>query len=206
MTKNWNTDSWNNRYLNSDTPWEDDGYSPEMIQLFTHFIKKESSVLEIGCGSGTNAMWLASEGYNYCGVDISEEAIRIATEKAKQNNIDANFIAADILKNPPVEKFDAVFDKGCLHGFTKECDRADFAAVIYESLNEGGFWINISGNKDNPDRDGSVEEYGFPRLKASDIIGAVEDRFQIHYMARCIYGSSEEYTRFLGWACAFQKR
>ncbi len=206
MENNWNKDSWNDRYLKNDTPWEDGEISPEMVQLFTHFTEDNASVLEIGCGLGTNAIWLAKQGYKYCGVDISEEAIKLASKNLEHDGLDANFITADILQNPPEEKFDVVFDKGCLHSLTNEEDRKKFANIVYDSLNVGGFWINISGNRDNPDRDGSVEEFGFPRLKASNLVSITEDIFQIHYMARCMYGSSNYHTMFLGWASVFQAR
>lgn len=206
MKEELNKNSWNDRYLNNDIPWEDGEYSPEMVQLFHHFIEKGNKVLEIGCGIGTNGVYLASEGYNYTGLDISEEAVRLAKKRFKEENLNGNFIVRDMLKNPPTEKFYAIFDKGCLHSFKDKKDRENFISMVHSTLEPGGFWINISGNRDNPDRLGTVEKYGFPRLKASDIVIAAEDKFQIQYIARCIYGNSEKYTRFLGWACALQKR
>lgn len=208
MQNKRNTESWNERYLKNDTPWEDGEISPEMIQMVSHFASQKRDVLEIGCGLGTNARWLADSGYNYIGIDISEEAIRKAKQRLEQKGLTDNteFISVDIFEYSAPSKYDVVFDKGCFHGFTDEFDRKRLVDKIHSLLKPGGYWINISGNRDNPDREGSVEEFGFPRLAASEILKAVEGKFQVHYMARCIYGSSDENTRFLGWANVFEMR
>lgn len=78
---------WNERYLNQDTPWETGIHHPEMERLFTHYVTRGQTVLEIGCGTGINAQWLNQSGYKVTAIDISAEAIK----KAKNNNPSIHF-------------------------------------------------------------------------------------------------------------------
>jgi 2-polyprenyl-3-methyl-5-hydroxy-6-metoxy-1,4-benzoquinol methylase len=73
---------WNERYLSDDMPWDIGISHPEMERLFSQYISKGKSVLDIGCGTGINASWLDHAGYQVTAIDISEEAIKLA----KQNN------------------------------------------------------------------------------------------------------------------------
>ncbi len=202
--KQW-TQDWNKRFVEGDTPWEDTEPSPEMMQLFTHFVQPGKSVLEIGCGLGTNAVWLAQQGYHYHGVDISEEAVRQAREQTHKATVPATIWQADIMVEPPKRQFNTVFDKGCMHTFLQEDDRQRFCQTVYDLLEPDGVWVHISGSMDNRDKK-NAEEFGYPRLSALEIVRIVEPQFMIHYMARCRYGTTKGLTNFLGWACVFQKR
>lgn len=200
------TSDWNQRFAEDDTPWEDESYSTEMERLFAHFITPGSSVLEIGCSKGVNGVHLASMGYEYKGVDISSEAIRDARFLAKSKNSNAIFEKSDFMISSIEKKYDVIFDKGLFHTFEEEKYRKQFLDKVIESLKPGGFWVNISGNKDHPDNEDDAAKYGYPRISASDIISIAEPFFQLHYLARCIYGAREGTANFLGWACVTQRR
>ena len=62
--------------------------------------KKELNILDIGTGSGCIAISLANHlpGANIYGIDISKEALQIAEQNAKLNNVKVNFLIQDILK------------------------------------------------------------------------------------------------------------
>jgi 2-polyprenyl-3-methyl-5-hydroxy-6-metoxy-1,4-benzoquinol methylase len=51
------------------------------------------AVLDAGCGTGENALHLASLGLSVLGVDVAETALSIAREKAAQRSIEAEFAA-----------------------------------------------------------------------------------------------------------------
>jgi len=207
MAYSQQTEDWNKRFLQNDTPWKDKNPSQEMERLFGHFISPGSSVLEVGCGEGINGIYLSSMGFDYHGIDISEEALREARFNAKTQNSNAEFFQKDFMKDGILEKeYDVIFDKGLMHTFRDAKYRDIFVEKCASSIKEGGFWINISGNKDNPDNPEDIEKYGYPRLKASEIISNIEGKFQLHYMARCIYGDKDGNANFLGWAIVMQKR
>jgi cyclopropane fatty-acyl-phospholipid synthase-like methyltransferase len=206
MTYSQITKDWNQRFLDEDTPWEDASPSTEMARLFEHFIKPGSKVLEIGCSKGTNGVYLAEQGYGYTGIDISEIAIGQAKELARSSGGESKFEVLDFMKSDIDSEYDVVFDKGCFHTFQEEKYRNEFAMRVAESLRGKGFWVCIAGNSDNPDDDGDIERYGFPRMSASEIVTAIENSFEIQYLARCIYGEKDGNANFLGWACVFQKR
>ena len=69
-----------------------------------------SNILEINCGTGEDAIWLAKQGFNVTATDISEKMISIAKTKESQNSI--AFIQADINDLSvyfPTQKFDLIF-------------------------------------------------------------------------------------------------
>lgn len=200
------TSDCNRRFLEEDTPWEDDTHSTEMERLFGHFVVGGSSVLELGCSKGVNGVFLAGIGYKYKGIDISAEAIREANFLAKSKNSRAEFEELDFMKAENNQQYDSIFDKGLFHTFEEEKYRKQFIEKALESLKPGGFWVSISGSKDHPDDEGDATKYGYPRISASEILSISEDNFSLLYLARCIYGAKKGHANFLGWACVMQKR
>lgn len=64
-------------------------------------------ILDVGCGDGVLSWMLAKRGAEVCGIDINEEAIKVAQKKCK--NINANFCAASIYNIPfPSRHFDSI--------------------------------------------------------------------------------------------------
>ena len=85
---------WNNAYL------ED----PEGTAVEDFFLLEEAeklspgTALDVGCGAGINALKLAREGWSVTGVDWSEEAVKLASEAAATEVLDATFFAGDSSK------------------------------------------------------------------------------------------------------------
>jgi SAM-dependent methyltransferase len=69
----------------------------------------------LGCGSGTNAIYLAGKGFEVTGVDVAPTALAIAAEKAHKADVKVNWVVADVVALPKLETFDLVFDRGCYH-------------------------------------------------------------------------------------------
>lgn len=87
---------------------------PEGVHILDFVIKEEimdmkpGRALDLGCGSGSNSLMLAEQGWSVVGVDWSEEAVRLATEAAARQDLDAQFVIGDLTSWKPDEAFDLV--------------------------------------------------------------------------------------------------
>lgn len=72
-------------------------------------------VLDMGCGEGKDAVFLAKNGYVVTAFDASEKGLEKAKELARQNHVEVNFFKADINEYEPVEEYDIIFSSGTLH-------------------------------------------------------------------------------------------
>jgi len=69
----------------------------------------------LGCGTGTNAIYLASKGFEVTGVDVSPSALIIAAQKAKEADVEVDWMVADVVTFPQLQPYDLIFDRGCYH-------------------------------------------------------------------------------------------
>ncbi|MBI4670381.1 MAG: methyltransferase domain-containing protein [Chloroflexi bacterium] len=105
------------QYLTGKTPWDTNITPPELVQLIEHEHFPRGRVLELGCGTGTNALYLAQRGFQVVGIDFASRAIDAARRKAKAAHAQIEFRRADVLAPGPFEHpFDLILDIGCFHG------------------------------------------------------------------------------------------
>jgi SAM-dependent methyltransferase len=72
--------------------------------------------IDLGCGIGENVIYLAQQGFEVTGVDISPRAIAKARRKAQAAGVSPTFLVGDVTNLTGVEgPFDLVVDNGCLH-------------------------------------------------------------------------------------------
>lgn len=199
---NQHTNNWEQRFINKDTPWEEQEPSLYLNKILNYYAKEGSSILEVGCGLGLNAKWLASLGYKVKAIDISKTAI----EKAKKHsNLISNlsFEYADFLKSKITQKFDILFDKGCLHTFNNIDSYLQFAQQVANQLKPGGLWVNISGNADQPENLDLRKQEKYPRISLKDIAILIEPNFEALEIKRGIFGTK---NNFLSWIGVYKKK
>ncbi len=100
-------------------PRWDDGQVPPQVAQLASTIGNTGRVLDLGCGTGTHAVYLAQQGLTVTGVDLSNTAIQRARVKASQARVTPEFIVHDVtqldfLRGP----FDIALDVGCLHALS----------------------------------------------------------------------------------------
>ena len=99
--------------------WDIGVPAPEVVSL----LKKQTprNVLDLGCGSGTNSIYLAQHGSNVVGVDFSSKALALARAKAQRANVAVDFRQDDVTRIEFLQApFDLVLDVGCFHGLDKQ--------------------------------------------------------------------------------------
>jgi SAM-dependent methyltransferase len=133
------------------------------------------SLLDVGCGTGTNAIWLAQHGYDVLGVDIAPLAIERARAKLP-TGLSCRFATLDFLAEKlERDSFQMVFDRGCFHVFDEPTDRAKLAAQVAAVLApDDGLWLSLIGSTEGPPR-----EIGPPRRSLHDVVDAIEPHLEI---------------------------
>lgn len=176
---------WDQRYLEGRTPWDRGEPDRHLARVLIEFEIEPGRSLDIGCGTGTNSLWLATQGFRVTGLDISQVAIERADGKAREAGVEANFLAADFLRDSlPEGPFDFVCDRGCFHSFQDPGDRSRFADRVADLLRPDGIWHSLIGSTDGPPRDA-----GPPRRSARDVTQAVEPHFEILDLRSTHFGS-----------------
>lgn len=101
------------------------------------------TVLDVGCGTGENALYLSSLGHDVCAIDTAHTVIAEARSKSLQRKIRVNFRLADALALPCLGlTFDTVIDSGLFHVFSSE-ERAEFANNVGAVLMPGGRYFML---------------------------------------------------------------
>lgn len=139
-----NNNAWDEVYINGSfrDMWDLPYPSQELVAFVAAInFPKKTVGLDVGCGAGREAVFLAQQGLNMIGVDLSAEALRIAAERAKEAGVQVDWRHGTVL-NLPVEdqSVDFVNDRGCFHSIVEE-DRDQFAREIARILKPGGMML-----------------------------------------------------------------
>jgi SAM-dependent methyltransferase len=118
-------------------PWDIDGPQPEIVRLAEAGAIR-GDVLDVGCGTGENALYLAGRGYDVWGIDFIPKAIERARDKAAQRGLRAQFQVGDALDLDVLGRtFDTVIDSGLFHTFSDE-ERTKFVRGLARAVRPGG--------------------------------------------------------------------
>ena len=194
-------DRYKDRYKAGSTPWDVGFADFNLIETVTNTPIVPCKVLDIGCGTGDNSIWLGTYGFNVVGTDVSDIALEKAREKAAGAKVTCDFRQVDFLRNRiDGAPFGFIFDRGCFHSFNSDEDRNTFAQNAAGHLAESGLWLSILGNADE-DRQGP----GPPQRSARDIVLAVEPYFEILLLQTTHFGSKHPKPP-RAWRCLMRKR
>lgn len=123
-------------------PQWDTGQSPPPLLEFidTH---SPGRALDLGCGTGTNVITLAKAGWQAFGVDFAAQAVKLARQKARAENVDVRFRRGDVTRvRFPAQSFDMVMDWGCFQGLEK--GREIYVKNVHRWLVPGGIFLLYS--------------------------------------------------------------
>lgn len=189
------------RYKTGDTPWELERPDSNLMELIKNENILPCKTLEIGCGTGSNAIWLARNDFDVTGIDFSSLAIEKASTKSQKQGVEIQFLVKDFFEPAKGESdFEFIFDRGCFHSFDEKEERITFAKNVSLHLKEGGQWFSLLGNADAGPRD-----EGPPMRSAMDIVTAIEPYFEILFLVSGRFDSSREKPARC-WKCLMKKR
>jgi len=125
-------------------PWNMED-PPEILRNIVETGKvRPCKAIELGCGAGNYVMYLAKNGFDTTGVDISGSAIDMAKRSASEKGVDCTFITADVRGDiAEVQgKFDFAYDWEVMHHIFPE-EREAYVNNVYGFLNPNGLYLSI---------------------------------------------------------------
>ncbi len=193
---------WNERYEKGDTPWETAQPSSELQRVLAEAAIRPCLALELGCGTGANAIWLAQQGFDVTALDVSTFAIDSARQKADQAGVRVNFLVADVLK-PPAQlfgPFDFFFDRGCYHVVRRD-DVTAYLDTLRRLTRPGTLGLVLAGNAREP------HEPGPPVVSEEQIRTELGELFDIVQLGEFRFDQVEAVGfSFLGWSCLLRRK
>lgn len=151
---------WNDRYRRQDSPWDTGVVPPELHELVdTGRLQRPGVALDLGCGTGTNAIFLARLGLTTFGVDFALLALTAAHAKARQTGLPAHFCLGDVADLGFLDvKATFALDIGCLHSLLPD-RRTDYAGSLAQRLVAGGLYL-LYGFDHDPAAEGGPSGFG----------------------------------------------
>ena len=132
---------WDASYHDGPAPWDIGRPQPAIVRLASEG-GFAGAVLDAGCGTGENALHVASLGLSVLGVDVAETALARARAKADDRGIEVEFAAADAFQLEGLgRRFETVLDCGLFHTFDGDERPAYVASVASVTEHDGTLYV-----------------------------------------------------------------
>ena len=130
---------WNRMYASTPT-WELGQADPVLIGVLDdRRVRGPGRALDVGCGTGDNAIELASRGFEVTAIDLADRPLALAREKAAAAGVAVEFRRADVTRIGQMGSgFDLIVDRGLLMSLFGERARRAYASALVRLAAEGG--------------------------------------------------------------------
>jgi SAM-dependent methyltransferase len=193
---------WDVQYRANRLPWETGQPSTELKRVLRELSVRPGKAVELGCGTGTNAVWLAGQGWEVTAVDLSVQAIRKARRRAAEAGVRVQFLVGDLtdpllLQGP----FNFFFDRGCYHA-VRQADAAGYHRTLKRITRPGTPGLVLMGNAEEPE-----EKTGPPVVSRQEIYEEWAGHFGILSLRPFRFDPRRPgERRYLGWSCLVRRR
>lgn len=141
--------AWDISYQDGTAPWDIGRPQAAVVRLAAEGVFA-GTVLDVGCGTGENALHLAALGCSVLGVDVAETALALAREKAMGRGIEADFAVADAFQLGRLgRRFETALDCGLFHTFNSE-ERTEYVASLASAMQRDGTLYLLCFGSDGP--------------------------------------------------------
>ncbi|MBM4196399.1 MAG: class I SAM-dependent methyltransferase [Gammaproteobacteria bacterium] len=120
-----------------DLPWAHD--EPTLFLSEICRLRKPGRALDIGCGAGTDSVYLASQGWDVTSLDFMPKALAYTAQRAAEKGVKIRPVEADITEWVPDRQYDLVLDHGLLHNMDPVRYPAYRATVMKALASDGEF-------------------------------------------------------------------
>jgi SAM-dependent methyltransferase len=198
---------WNERYATRQTPWDSGRPSRELERVLGEGWFAPGRALELGCGTGTNAIFLAARGFDVTAVDVASNAIEAARRTAADAGARVRLEVADALNPPDLgPAFPLVFDRGVYH-VLREVNLEAFLRTLEKYSAPGGHYLTLAGNANDPNP--APPGCGPPTVRAETLCRELETLFDMVQLRQFQFDAVNpdgSELRPLAWSALLRRR
>ncbi len=190
---------WDRLYREGRPSWETGQVSSELVKLLKEGAIPVGRVLELGCGTGANAVYLAQNGFEVTAVDSAPTALERARRRGRLESTPVHFILDDVYEfAKQAEPFDLIFDAGFYH-FARRDDLDQLLDLLWRVTRHGSYYVTFAGNADDD------SEGGPPRVTEEDIRGELGRLLDVARLRTFRIESPDHEEGYLGWSCVMKR-
>ena len=190
---------WNQRYREKDTPWDSQRPSRELREILDQSAIPKGRALEFGCGTGTNAIFLAEQGFDVTAIDVASSALEIARRRAATAGVNVEFLETDVQDfGQNCEPFQFLFDRGCYH-CVRRVDMHAYREMLKRVSAQGTWFLCLCGNANEAASDGP------PRVTEAEIRDDLGDLFEIERIREFRFEDKGGTAGPLGWSVLMRR-
>jgi len=195
-------EQWDARYRNDNRPaWDTGRPSSNLKRLLARKNLQPCRVLELGCGTGVNAVHLAERGFEVTAIDIAPTALKLAKQRASKAGVEVRWIQADVLDPPPLDFFDLIFDRGCYHGVRRQ-GPSRYVEVVKRLCRPQGQVFVLAGNANE-----QGAHYGPPRVDEQELIEDFADAFDFEELRETRFDTADKDSQgALAWSVLLRRK
>ena len=132
-------------------PWNSESPPDALVTLVRSGKIRPCKTVDLGCGAGNYALYLAGHGFVVTGIDSSPTAVQIAQVNARKQGAACRFIVANLLgdMHEVTDTFDFAYDWEVLHHIFPE-DRETYVKNVRKILNPGATYLSVSFSETDP--------------------------------------------------------
>lgn len=138
--------------LPENIPWNLTKPPTLLVQAVESGRIKPCKAVDLGCGAGNYAVWMAKQGFEMTGIDFSREAIKLAESLAAREGVSCNFMVADLLGDIKEfqSSFDFAYDWELLHHIFPE-DRPQYIKNVHSIMRPKGIYFSACFSEKDPE-------------------------------------------------------
>jgi SAM-dependent methyltransferase len=192
----WEVPDWDTAYREGTPPWESGTPSEELVRALSEGIIRPCPVLELGCGTGADAVWMARRKFDVTAVDVSPMAIERARTRAEMADASLRFVLEDVFRfaKQNAETFDLVYDAGFYH-FIRRVDLVRFLDLLWRVTKPGSLYLVMAGS------DQETASGGPPQVSEETMRSELGRLFEFVHLRPCRFASPRRKEGYLGWSC-----
>ena len=190
---------WDALYREGTPPWETGVPAAELVRLVEANMLRPGRTLDLGCGTGADAIYLAKRGFEMTAVDSSLTAFERARVRAERDDAVLRFVPADVFEfGHAAGKFDLVYDIGLYH-YIRQTDLEPFLDLLWRVTQPGSHYFTVAARKEESSHDGP------PPVSKRQIHLELGRLFELVELRECRLASPHVPAGNPAWSCLMRR-
>jgi SAM-dependent methyltransferase len=191
---------WDAVYRQGTPTWDVGEPHGELVRVVNEYpFPKSGSVLELGCGTGSDAIFLTQRRFEVTAVDCSPIALERARLRAEYHDVLLRFVLDDVFEfTQTCGEFDVVYDSGFYH-YLRMTKLEPYLDMLWRVTRPGSWFFCLAG------RTGERAKGGPPQLSEDEIRLELGRLFEFVHLRRIMLESPARPRGFRAWSCLMRR-